>query len=167
MKRLLIPVGFMLTTFILLSCGDSGSSSSAPASESSFDLAAARAAIEATNTEFSELVAKGDSAGITALYTSDAKMMGANLPAVTGMNAIQSTWSGLFNAMGPVGISLTTVEVWGNESMVSEEGTFVLKDKDGNQIDNGKYIVLWKMEDGKWKLFRDIWNSDNPLPSSN
>jgi ketosteroid isomerase-like protein len=35
-------------------------------------------------------------------------------------------------------------------------------DKDGKQIDKGKYIVLWKKEDGKWKLFRDCYNSDLP-----
>ena len=36
-----------------------------------------------------------------------------------------------------------------------------MTDKSGKEIDKGKYIVLWKMEDGKWKLHRDIFNSDN------
>ena len=26
-------------------------------------------------------------------------------------------------------------------------------------VDKGNYIVVWKKDDGKWKIFRDIWNS--------
>ena len=46
--------------------------------------------------------------------------------------------------------------------MVSEVGSYSMTDKSGKEIDKGKYIVLWKMEDGKWKLHRDIFNSDMP-----
>jgi ketosteroid isomerase-like protein len=47
----------------------------------------------------------------------------------------------------------------------TEEGVYEIKTKDGKQLDKGKYIVLWKKEDGKWKLHRDISNSDLPLAS--
>jgi ketosteroid isomerase-like protein len=60
-------------------------------------------------------------------------------------------------------LGLTTTGLWGDEKMLAEEGIFTFMDKDGNQIDKGKYIVLWKKEDGKWKLFRDCYNSDLPL----
>ena len=43
-------------------------------------------------------------------------------------------------------LSLTAVEVLGTEELLSEVGTFTISDKDGKQFDNGKYIVLWKME---------------------
>ena len=46
---------------------------------------------------------------------------------------------------------------------ITEEGLFEIKTKDDVQIDKGKYIVLWKKEDGKWKLHRDLSNSDLPL----
>jgi ketosteroid isomerase-like protein len=35
--------------------------------------------------------------------------------------------------------------------------------KDGTIADKGKYIVVWKKEDGKWKLHRDLSNSDLPV----
>ena len=60
-------------------------------------------------------------------------------------------------------IELSTTEVWGDENYITEEGLYVIKTKDDVQIDKGKYIVLWKKEDGKWKLHRDISNSDLPL----
>jgi ketosteroid isomerase-like protein len=31
-------------------------------------------------------------------------------------------------------------------------------------LDEGKYIVIWKHEDGQWKLHRDILNSSRPAP---
>jgi len=30
-----------------------------------------------------------------------------------------------------------------------------------NAVAVEKYIILWKKEDGKWKLFRDIANSNS------
>jgi ketosteroid isomerase-like protein len=36
---------------------------------------------------------------------------------------------------------------------------------DGKKFnDKGKYIVVYKKDGDKWKLYRDIWNSDNPPP---
>jgi len=46
--------------------------------------------------------------------------------------------------------------------MVNEVGSYSMTDKKGKEIDKGKYIVLWKMEDGKWKIHRDVFNSDMP-----
>lgn len=47
--------------------------------------------------------------------------------------------------------------------MLAEEGEFTFMDKNDKFLDKGKYIVLWKKEDGEWKLFRDCYNSDMPL----
>jgi hypothetical protein len=33
---------------------------------------------------------------------------------------------------------------------------------DGKVLDKGKYIVIWKKEDGTWKLHRDIWTTSVP-----
>jgi len=46
---------------------------------------------------------------------------------------------------------------------ITEEGVFEINLKDGKQIDKGKYVVVWKKEDGKWKLYRDMSNTDLPL----
>jgi ketosteroid isomerase-like protein len=37
---------------------------------------------------------------------------------------------------------------------------------DMRALDKGKYIVIWKQEDGQWKLHRDIFNSSMPPPGS-
>jgi hypothetical protein len=56
-------------------------------------------------------------------------------------------------------IKLETLEVENHGDMASEVGRFTLLDQ-GNQIlDRGKFIVIWKLVAGKWKLHRDIINS--------
>ena len=157
---------FAISSFLFVACKNSDSSTSATDKEvkPAFDPVAAKKSIEETNAAFCDFFKKGDSVALANLYASDAKLMGANMPAITGKSGIQSTFGGLINA-GITGLTLTTADTWGAESLVGEEGTFTLSDKAGKEVDHGKYIVLWKMEDGKWKLFRDCWNSDNPLPA--
>jgi uncharacterized protein (TIGR02246 family) len=170
MKQLLTTLAILaISSVVLISCSNTANESgtntaTSNETKSNFDLAAARKAIDSTNAVFGGLVAKGDSVGLAALYTADAKMMGSNMPAASGRTAIQSTFGGLFAAMGLIDLKLTAVDVWGNNDMVIEEGTYTMSQK-GKEIDRGKYIVLWKMEDGKWKLFRDIFNSDIPPPA--
>ena len=64
---------------------------------------------------------------------------------------------------GATNIQLTTLEVWGNETSITEEGLFDFKSKEGIALDKGKYIVVWVNENGKWKIHRDIFNSNLPV----
>ncbi len=165
MKQLLSVLGFFSIICLTAACNsntanESGTNTAAE-TKSGFDLAAAKKAIDAVNAEFGAFVAKGDSAGIASLYHSDAKLMGQSMPIVSGKAGIQSAF-GQMLGMGISGATLTSNEVYGTEDLVSEVGTYSLTDKSGKEIDKGKYIVLWKMEDGKWKLFRDCFNSDLP-----
>jgi len=166
MKQLLTVLVIFSITSLFIACNsntaESGTNTVTEKEMKPFDLAAAKTAIEAANSEFGSLVSKGDSVGLAALYTSDAKFMTPNMPTASGRSAIQSAFAGLFAAMGTPGLKLTTDEVSGNEEMVSEVGSYSMKDKNGKEIDKGKSIVLWKMEDGKWKIYRDIFNSDMP-----
>ena len=41
-----------------------------------------------------------------------------------------------------------------------EVGRFVTETADGDHIDHGKYVVIWKRIEGEWKLHRDIFNSN-------
>ena len=130
-----------------------------------FDMAAAKKAIEERNNLFMDLVSKGDSIGLANLYTKDAKFMGPNTESMVGRSNIQTAFAGHINA-GMAKIELKTNELWGNENMLVSEDQWKLFMKDGTEIDHGKAIVIWKKEDGKWKLFRDIFNSDLPAPKS-
>lgn len=62
---------------------------------------------------------------------------------------------------GITGVDLRLENVYGTEDLIAEEGELTLFVGD-DVVAEEKYIVLWKKEDGKWKLFRDIFNSNLP-----
>lgn len=130
--------------------------------KSTFDLATAKKEIESANKAISLSMSKGDSLGVAAAYSSDGALMLSNMPAVKGKDNLIKTW-GSFMSVGLGNIELTTLEVWGDENYITEEGQFTTTSKEGVQLDKGKYIVVWKKEDGKWKLHRDLSNSDLPI----
>ena len=128
--------------------------------EPTFNLATAKEEIVDANKEFSVLFAANDSIGLANLYTQDGKFMNNGAPAVTGRKNIQSALSGIMNS-GVSSVNLITIDVWGMENLITEEGELSLFVEDA-EVYKGKYIVLWKKVDGKWKLFRDIFNSNLP-----
>jgi ketosteroid isomerase-like protein len=157
MKRLLIP----LTALVLVACNQAGEPKIETASASSFNLAAARDSIIAANNRLAAAIGAGDSTAVASFYTSDAKLMASNMPAFSGTAAITSFAAEAFK-MGIKHIKFDILDVWGSKELVGEEGIYTITDDKGGTVDKGKYLVFWKQEDGKWKLFRDIFNSDMP-----
>ncbi|MCX8472922.1 MAG: hypothetical protein ORN85_04660 [Sediminibacterium sp.] len=56
-------------------------------------------------------------------------------------------------------IVIKEVEVFGNQELVVEEGVYDFPNGEGGSFDKGKFIAIWKIEEGKWKIYREIWNS--------
>lgn len=152
MKKIILSIALAM---VLFACNK------ATESKSEFDLANAKKEIEAANKNIAELLAKNDSVGFANSYTEDAKFMEHNLPALEGRAAIQSFWSKFMNA-GANKIKLSTLEVWGDNATITEEGLYELKSNEGATLGKGKYIVIWKSINGKWLIHRDISNSDLP-----
>lgn len=150
----------LIISISLFSCINRSSESASVEKESKeFNIDDARKEIDVANLEFINLFNKSDSIGLANMFTYDGKSMEPNEPAFIGRANIQSHYFLVMNA-GANKLDLTTIGLWGDEKMLAEEGEYTFIDKDDKLLDKGKYIVLWKMEDGKWKLFRDIYNSD-------
>ena len=157
----------LLIGFTML-CGckneDTSKTSNVNQSKISFDLTVAKKEIEEANRNFMDLVAKGDSVGLANAYTTDAKFMNAGAPAFVGRANIQKAMSNIIKS-GITKLDLRLKEVFGTEDLIAEEGELTLYVKN-NVVAEEKYIVLWKKEDGKWKLFRDIFNSNLPASTA-
>lgn len=125
-----------------------------------FNLITAKAEIEEANQNFMALVAAGDSIGLANAYTKDAKFMSAGAPSVVGRTDIQTAMSNIVKS-GITKADLRLENIYGTEDLIVEEGELTLFVGD-NTVAEEKYIVVWKKEDGKWKLFRDIFNSNLP-----
>lgn len=117
----------------------------------------ARDAIELNNKTFAERFAAGDAAGVAGLYTEDGQIFPPNLPGMTGREAIAAFWSGAMG-MGLTALELVTDEVSEAGETAVECGQFRLFVGD-DVVDNGKYLVVWHLDGGSWRLHRDIWNT--------
>jgi uncharacterized protein (TIGR02246 family) len=124
-----------------------------------------RNAIEAANEKFMATFGRSDAAGLAALYTENGQVLPPNGEFVTGKPAIQTFWQAVMN-MGIKEAELAIVEVEDHGDTAIEVSQFKLKDGEGQVLDKGKYIVIWKQEDGEWKLHRDIFNSSMPPPEA-
>ena len=155
----LIAVTLLLVSSIT-SCNKKVEETTETVDESKFNLTTAKAEIVAATKEFNAFFAASDSVGLANLYTQDAKFMMTGAPAISGIENIQSTFSGIIKS-GISNADLRTIEVWGTEDLITEEGEYSLFVGE-TEVDQGKYLVLWKKEDGKWKFFRDIFNSNLP-----
>jgi uncharacterized protein (TIGR02246 family) len=120
-------------------------------------------AIEAGDAQFSAAAAKGDAAAVAALYSRDAQVMPAGSDAIRGTEAIQKYYQGAFDA-GVAAVDLKTLEVFGHGPTATEVGEYELRDRAGKLLDRGKYIVVWRHVEAKWKIFRDIFVTSVPAP---
>lgn len=128
---------------------------------STFDLAAAKTTVQGNYAEFEKAFNTKDSVGLANCYSADAKFMLPNEKAIEGRPAIQKTFAMWMKGDMPQ-IKLNLVELWGNENTLTAENAWTMTGKDGKIVDEGKSIEVYKMEDGKWRLFRDCYNSNMP-----
>ncbi len=124
---------------------------------------AVKAAIDAANKKFGAAAAAGSASGLAALFTDDAMVLPPNGESVRGRPAIEKVFQGLI-AAGIKQVTLTAEEVEGHGDTATEVGAYSVKDAAGTEVDRGKYVVVWKRVKGEWKLHRDIWNSNMPMP---
>ncbi len=119
--------------------------------------------IKEANTKMMEAFAAGDTTTLFDFYTTDAKLFPANNEILDGKEAIGKFWN-VTRQMGIVKIlfETTTAQKFGN--LAIEEGKYSLFVPNDMMVDQGKYIVTWKKENGKWKVYRDIWNNSSPAP---
>ncbi|MBK7375900.1 MAG: DUF4440 domain-containing protein [Chitinophagaceae bacterium] len=161
MKKIFSPFLIVASAIILLSAcnNEATKTETAPA----FSLDSVKTAIAASNKVFGESWATGDSVRFAGCYTTDACINPPNMPGMCGSQAISAFFNGGYQ-MGIRNIKITTGEVSGGSEAVAEIGTYEMFGDKNVSLDKGKFIVVWKQENGKWKMHRDVWNSDMPPP---
>ncbi len=117
-------------------------------------------AISANNRDFEKAFEALNAEGLAAVYTSNGMLMPPNSPIIEGRANMMAFWQSMID-MGITGVELDTVELDKVGDSVNEVGKFKLKTADGSIADNGKFIVVWKQEGGKWLWHHDIFSSDN------
>jgi ketosteroid isomerase-like protein len=128
-----------------------------------FNMDSVKTFLNAHNERFSSEMINGDSAAIAKDYLSDASVLPPDMPAGKG-GAVIGGVSTMMKNMHATQFKVWMTDVQGNEEMIVEEGRWELRGEN-NMKDAGKFVVLWKPVNGEWKIAKDIWNRDAPLPT--
>jgi len=132
-------------------------------SEAAQGAGADHQAIQDTNAQWLRLIKDGNSAAVAELYTPDGAIMPPGAPKAQGPKAIEKVWRGL---MATPGFRLTfkadDITVSSAGDMALDRGTYRLEtgSPSASTQDVGKYVVVWRKIEGKWKVAADIFNSD-------
>jgi ketosteroid isomerase-like protein len=131
--------------------------------KSGMDVSKVKQRIDVLNKNYGKRFGSNDPKYYQELYCKDAKIFPAQMPAVEGRDAIRTFYfdDGRNTSMSNILVNATYV--YGNDDLVVEEGLYDFPAPNGGTNDIGKFIVLWKKEDGTWKMYREIWNSNLPI----
>ena len=86
-------------------------------------------------------------------------VMAPRMPRICGLPGIVDYyWSNGENET--LQLEMVGEEVSGTATEVSEVGSYRVFDDEGTDLDKGKYITIYRHQEGHWKVHREIWNSD-------
>ena len=159
MNKLLSLTTIGSLAFLLFIGCTNAENSKTEESKSVFNLEEARKGVERSTNEFREALAKGDAKLAASYYTNDAVFMPNNAPTVTGRDSIEALLAGFINA------GFTNLDV--NSNWTDGCGDHLLdtenwKMSNGKDTMIGKSLVIWKQEEGIWKMYKDMINTDTP-----
>jgi len=118
--------------------------------------------ISRQNEIFMKTFNNGDYEGMASLYTEDGQMLPPNGKVIIGKSGIGDFWKGAMD-MGIKFIEMHTDEVDHQGDTVIEVSQATLLNEEKHVIDEIKYIVIWKKQNGNWKLHRDMFNSNRTI----
>ena len=118
-----------------------------------------RAHIEQANKHFEQAFNRQDASAMAALYTASGQVLPIGTGVVEGKEAIKRFWQGVFDG-GLTQVDLETEEVFaGADNTATEVGRYRLTDG-AQELNAGKYVVVWVQTSEGWRLHRDIWTTD-------
>ncbi len=118
----------------------------------------ARAAVIKVETELVRLINKAAWDSVAAIYATDAMIMAPGSPPVTGQKAIASFWHTV-SIRGMHTIELQFIDLEQSGDKIIAKGKYVMNNKQGEIIDIGKFIAIYKKEKNNWRLQTDMFNT--------
>lgn len=103
----------------------------------------------------------GDVAGMGLSYTADARILPPDEPIISGAAAIEAFWQ----AYGPGQVRLEQAGVQSMKvgDLWFREGSYRAQFADEGEPRVGKFVELWKQENGNWLMYRQMWNRNAPV----
>jgi ketosteroid isomerase-like protein len=125
------------------------------------DMSNIKAEIKAIEDAWAAASNAEDVATIVGFYADDAISMSDDKPMLVGKAAIQKgVEEEMARRKGDTKVVFETLDLYGDETRVTEVGKTTVKDASGKVVYGGKYMAVWEKRNGKWLTIRDISNDD-------
>jgi len=98
----------------------------------------------------------GDVAGLALMYSADARILPPDEPIISGPKAINAFWEEY--QPGQVRLELGETSAHKIGEYWFREGTYEALFRDEGEPRIGKFIELWRQENGNWLMYRQMWN---------
>ena len=122
-----------------------------------------RAALLARDVEWSQTAKDLDK--LVSFFAADGSAYAQGMPIATGPAAIRQAMGPLFSSPGfSLQWAAAKADVGGAGDLGYTSGTYQLMAN--GAAEKGKYVTVWKKQDGQWKVAEDIFNADaTPTPA--
>ncbi len=133
------------------------------------DMSKYKSEIEKINEKLKKAMLSNQMNEIVEFYTEDAVSLPSYQPMLKGKSEIkaQVEKDSKQDEMKLKDINFKTIELFGNDEMLYEIGTYDLtmemKNMEEPYNDKGKYLTVWVKQNNQWKIKSEMWNTDkNP-----
>lgn len=131
------------------------------------DLDAEQAAIRARGEALVAAESAMDTEAALAFWAPEAIAQGHGMPQAQGREELAAVYTGFFQAVAEFGSTSTRIDVAASGDMAWEYGInrAVVAGPDGNLLDMGKYLAVWRKIDREWYVVAVAFSSDAPAPA--
>ena len=147
---------FFILLFALtcnISCDQKATEKSAQTKQT--DISILKKEIELRLREYENHLKNGDSVALGSMYMINAEI----IPSTAGREDIIKAFGSMIRD-SITGSSFKTTQLWGDDQLLVEDGTGTWYHTDGTAVGSGRYLLVWKKDDGEWKILRDTWFPD-------
>lgn len=125
------------------------------------DSAQVQLQIDAGNAQFVKGWTAGDADLFAGCFASDGALFRGGGGLVLGRDAIRERMKGAFTRYRMARGTIRTTGLWFADDRAYETGKWVftigkVDSLSAAEPDSGQYLEIWRLEDGKWRMWRDI-----------
>lgn len=164
MKNVILVIFIAICCFVT-ACKDSPRSEVIIKDNTAHEAEDVKESIKKEGAAFEDAIRSADSNALAAFYVPGALVMAPNSEPISG-TGIGGFWGSTIR-MGIKDMKLTTTDIANEGNLVVETGNYEMFGPENKSLDKGKYIVVWKKDNGKWKIFRDMFSSNLPVQGAN
>lgn len=162
MKKFVILALGLASAIVMPSCNRAEEKTTAVNANGISNLEGARAIIRENNNKFTQALQNKDATTMASFYSKDAWLLPQHSEPITGEDILHA-WESAIRG-GVQGFVFNTQDVTGYPDLLVETGKYETYGAGRVLIDKGKYITVWKRENGVLKIFRLISNTSLAPP---